>query len=107
MIERWTRSPARTAPVIRPLAGGAGAGGGERAVAPAFVVEEPPEARTGVEAGYAAPVDRPGVRDERGAVAVADQGVVGDRGLAQGPAPRLRRRAGAPPPARPDRRIPA
>ena len=51
----------------------------DRAMAAALVVEQATERAAGVEPGQAAPVDRPPARHQGGALAVADQAVVGDR----------------------------
>ena len=50
----------------------------------ALAVEQAAERAARVEARQAAPVDRAGAGDQRGAVAVADQRVVGDRRVRAG-----------------------
>src|SRR5207247_1022357 len=54
-------------------------GRGDRAEAAALPVQDPPEATPRVEAREAAPVDRPGGRDQRRGVTVPDQAVGRDR----------------------------
>ncbi len=57
---------------------------GDLAVAASLVVEQAPERAPGVESRQAAPVDRAGRRDQRRAVAVADQAVVADGAISGG-----------------------
>src|ERR1700733_1766259 len=57
------------------------AGGLDGAVPAAAAVEQSAEAAARIEPGQATPIDRAVARYERGGMAVADQGVVADRGI--------------------------